>query len=309
MSKKKRKLKHTLPYLLILQLIFIARYTPRKLGLFQFRMIALLASPLMKPYHKIIDQNLRETFGDSKTDKEFKQIKRGIFLNMGATLFDAIHLPYLPEEKFRKIVKYDVSALHEAQATGKGIIVLCAHMSCFELVPQLVSMDGVDSLTIGAPLFDDRVTNLVEKLRSRNGILYLDRNSAGRRLMKELKGGKLFGALIDQDATNDGVFAHFMGRLAFTPSGPIRLAHKFKYPLFFSMMNRNSDDTYTFTLREEPLLDSGDAVEDLCRGTESFNKFASEMIDKYPEQWVWMHRRWNRKREDHMKFPSITDYE
>jgi len=263
----------------------------------------------MKPYHKIIEQNLSDTYSDTKSSKELQKIKRGVFLNMGATLFDAIHLPYLSEEKFRKVVKFDVSALHEAQATGKGIIVLCAHMSCFELVPQLVSMDGVDSLTIGAPLFDERITKIVEELRSRNGILYLDRNSAGRRLMKELKSGKLFGALIDQDATNDGVFAHFLGRLAFTPSGPIRLAHKFKYPLFFSMMNRNSDDTYTYTLREEPLLDSGDAVEDLCRGTESFNNFASEMINKYPEQWVWMHRRWNRKREDYMKFPSITDYE
>lgn len=305
-----RRFRHALGYYLIRFALFSIKITPRPIGLFLFTLHGYTIGAILFMYRRQILENLDFIYGDSKSVREKKRIMWGVFANIGQTLFDAVKLPSLPKEKFNTIVQYDVEPFRKAlERDERGVIALGAHLSCFELQSQIVAIADLPIVVIGAPLFDKRVDELIDGLRKRNGTSYMHRDGVGRRLLKELKSNKVFGALLDQDATSDGVFSYFMGKLAFTPTGPIRLAAKFKIPLFFNTLEREPGGKYRFTISEEiEIPHTGDDQHDLVLLAEKYNEFISKQIDKCPEQWVWMHRRWNRKREDLPKTPSITDY-
>lgn len=310
MAGRAKEFRHTIAYLLVKLFVIGSVLTPRFLGLLLFSLYGWIAGFILVPYRKEIVKNLNFVYGESLSTKEKRRIVNGIFVNLGKTAFDAIKLPSYSKQKFNNIVKADTSTVKAALAEHqKGVITLGGHLSCFELQSQIYAMHDLPIIVIGAKLFDKRIDTIVENLRKRNGATYMHRDGVGRKLLKELKSNKIFGALLDQDATNDGAFADFLGKLAYTPTGPIRLALKFKIPLFFIRLERQADNSYEF-ISEGPIAlpETGDSTEDLLILAQQYNSFISKQIRKCPEQWVWMHRRWKRKREDYANTPSITDY-
>jgi len=220
LGKPFRKVRHTLAYLMVKIGITTILIIPRTIGVRLFSLLGLLSKYLLIPYNRIILENLNSIYGNTKTSKEIKKIRDGVFRNIGITLFDAVKLPSYNRDKFLKIVTFDIDRIKEVyEQEQKGIILLGAHSSCFEVQPHIFAFHNFPIFVVGTNLFDKRIDDIVASLRSRNGVKYIPRDGAGRAIIKELRSGGLFGALIDQDATNDGVFAHFLGKLAFTQQG------------------------------------------------------------------------------------------
>jgi KDO2-lipid IV(A) lauroyltransferase len=120
------------------------------------------------------------------------------------------------------------------------------------------------------------------------------------------------GALIDQDTKVDGVFAHFLGKLAYTPSAPVKLAMRYDIPVFVVTTARQENGIHRIFVSERiTLRKSGDETRDLAKNVELVNGKISATILKYPAQWVWMHRRWRRQPEDegYEDVPNIEKYE
>jgi len=306
-----RRTRHALAYMFAKSFLIVVSIIPRWLMLPISAGVGYLMAFVLIPVRRDIMHNLDHVFGDRKTAEEKRKICRGVFINLGLTACDAIKVPSLSEEKFKKIVKSDLTAVHSAlDETKSGAVVAGGHFSCFELQSHLFAMDGRPVVVIGAELFDKGIDQEVERLRTRNNVLYLTRNGAARRLIKELSEGRIFVSLIDQDTTNDGVFARFLGHLAFTPSGPIRIAVRYGVPLFFFHLERQKDFTYQFHIEGPiaiPTVESDDEKRLIL--AQQFNDFIAVQIEKCPEQWVWMHQRWKRKREDFPDIVSVTDYE
>jgi KDO2-lipid IV(A) lauroyltransferase len=151
---------------------------------------------------------------------------------------------------------------------------------------------GFGCFAIGRELYDKRIDALVRKQRSGENIVYLHRTENLRKFLKLLGEGRLFGVLIDQDTRVDGVFAHFLGRLAYTPSGTVKLAMRMNLPVFVVTTARQKDDTHRIFVREVKLVSGGKSDGDLVRNVERINAVIGETIKAYPDQWVWMHRRW-----------------
>lgn len=309
MGKPLRKLRHDLAYIIFTIVLHSVFIIPRFIGIRLFSFIGFLSGFLLIPYRKTIKENLDFIYGDTKSAKEKRDILNGVFINIGITLFDSVKLPSYHKEKFLEIVKADLSEIKEVHKINKdGIVMLGAHSSCFELQPHIFVHNELPMFVIGAPLFDQRIDDKIVELRKRNGVTYYNRNGAGRAIIKELRNNSIFGALIDQDATNDGVFAHFLDKLAFTPTGPIRLALKIGAPIYPAFISREKDYTYKLHIGKREDFNKELPIEDtILRIAEETNKFLSDMIHTYPTQWVWMHKRWNRKREDYPNIISVDD--
>ncbi len=305
-----RQIRHTLAYILVKFSVTATMLIPRRLGLQLFSMLGQGVGLFLLPFRNEMKKNLDFVFGEEKRYRQKRKIINGVFANLGMSLYDAIKLPSYSLEKFKKCVKADPDILKKAlDEDQRGVILLGGHLSCFELQSQIFAKNNLPIVVIGAPLFDKRIDEIVEKFRRRNGTTYLHRDGVGRRLIKELKSNKIFGALIDQDATSDGVFAPFLGSLAFTPTGPIRMAVKFKIPLFFTILERKSDLNYRLHISGPVTIpESGDIMHNVALLAEQYNNYLSEHIKKCPDQWVWMHRRWNRKPDKFPEFASITDF-
>ncbi len=227
------------------------------------------------------------------------------YFNLGVSIFDSLRLPLLSLRKFNRLVTIENQALLDAAANaGRGAVALSGHLSAFELQTQIVQRSGYKAFTVGAKLFSSSMEEEFRQLRSRNGVEYLSRDGALRGIIKNLKAGGLFGVLIDQDTTADGVFAPFLGREAFTPVTMIKLALKYKIPLLYLATVRENGQ-YRMVLKEpsKAALESDAPAVEIAA---EFNRFYSSHIEAHPEQWVWMHRRYRRTPEMCPDSPRYT---
>jgi KDO2-lipid IV(A) lauroyltransferase len=205
-----------------------------------------------------------------------------------------------------------MTEVRQAYARGKGVMVVTAHCGCFELLLHFIAVQGIPCFAIGSTLYDKRLDALVEKLRSGENIVYLHRSESPRAMLRLMKSGRIMGVLIDQDTHVDGVFAHFLGKLAYTPSGAVTMARRYDIPVFAMTTVRETDQTHRIMISKEINLHAtGREIEDCVRGIEMINAHISATIERYPSQWVWMHCRWNKRPEDeaYRGIPNIERYE
>ena len=275
----------------------MAQTVPRKIGLKMFGIIGAIAFAFSNKEKERTLKHLRFIFGSEWSDSKIRNTAREVYIQLGRNLFDGICLPGLSKDKLHAIVKSDsFDEFRNAYNKGKGIIAITAHTGCFEMLLHYYALEGFRCFAIGRRLYDERLEKLIRKTRSGDNIEYMNRSESPRKIIRELQEGKVFGVLIDQDTQVEGVFANFLGKKAYTPSGPVKMAMKLKVPVFVSTTVRHPDDShYIFINKQLPLIDTGNFQEDLIKNVQAVNDLICATITQYPSQWVWMHRRWKRQ--------------
>ncbi|MDG5815035.1 lysophospholipid acyltransferase family protein [Chitinispirillales bacterium ANBcel5] len=275
--------------------LFVGKRIPRSLGLFLFGLLGrfLYLIPNKEKIRAI--NHLSLIYGSTWDKKKISNTARNVFSGLGMNLFDAVYLSTVSDSTFNRIVKCDnLERFREAYGRKKGVFVITGHVGCFEMLLQFFARNGFKSFAIGKKMRDPRIEQIVRELRSGPGIEYFDRSEGGRKIVRFLKQGRACGVLVDQDTKKvDGVFANFLGRRAFTPSGPVRLALKFDIPMFVVTTIREPDNTHRVIISEEIVANKkNDFESELVSVVQKINDRLGETIHRYPSQWVWMHRRW-----------------
>jgi KDO2-lipid IV(A) lauroyltransferase len=307
-----KKRKNDLVYFIILKVYLLAKFLPRKIGLSLFGLFGRVLFLLPTKDKKRTIKHLSLIFSGTWNTNKIMRTAREVYVNLGKNIFDAVYLSRCNNEKFSAIVKHNsLSGFQNASKLGKGVIGISSHQGCYEMNVQIVARNGFRCMTIGQKLFDKRVDRLIVEMRTREDIKYVYRDKSSREAVRFLKEGGVLGVLLDQDTYGDGVFAHFLGIPAYTLSGPIRLAMRYGIPVIAGYSARQKDDTHYIHFSEPIKLENtGDFNRDLTINVEKVNDFHCKGILKYPEQWVWMHRRWRRKpdNEKYKDVPNIEDY-
>lgn len=310
-KKFTKRLRYDTAYVAIKVLLFLVNLLPRRVGLSFFALIGHCISLIPTRDRSRSIEHLTLIFGDQWSTEKIKKTAKLVYVNICKNIFDALYLARCSDQVFNDIVKVDgYEEVTNSVKESEGAIFINGHIGCFEASVIPFAKADYNVVTIGQELYDPRVDTLVSNYRSHKNVTYLHRDGSGRAILKHLKQGDFFGVLIDQDTNVEGVFARFLGRVAYTPAAPIRLAMKFNYPLFGVYTTREKDNTHRVTVRKIDLESTGDFNRDLVFNTEKANAHLGEGILKSPSEWVWMHRRWNRTRqtEGFENKPSIEDY-
>jgi Kdo2-lipid IVA lauroyltransferase/acyltransferase len=107
--------------------------------------------------------------------------------------------------------------------------------------------------------------------------------------MKALRRNEAVGGLIDQNTSADeGVFVDFFGRPACANSGFVKLAHRSRAAVIagFALWDEKQR---RYVLRFYPRIEM---TGDVQRDTQRLHATIEQIIRKYPDQWMWIHRRW-----------------
>jgi KDO2-lipid IV(A) lauroyltransferase len=121
-----------------------------------------------------------------------------------------------------------------------------------------------------------------------------------RGLLAAMKAGETVGILMDTNMTPpQGVFVDFFGIAACTASGLARIALRTDAAVVPGLTIWD-ESIGKYRLRFDPALelirtDNTDA--DIVANTQMFTKVIEEYVRKYPEQWLWVHRRWKTRPE------------
>jgi KDO2-lipid IV(A) lauroyltransferase len=290
-------IKNTLVYWAAASGYKLAQALPRSFGLALFGAIGKLVFIFPNREKTRTIDHLRQVYGSKWTESKILRTASDVYSNLGKNLFDSIYLTNLPINKFNKFVKYEsLDEVKMAFDKGKGLIAITAHVGCFEMLLHFFGMNGIKSIAIGRKMYDERLEQLVRKTRSGPNIEYISRADNLRPIIRWLQEGRCFGVLIDQDTNVEGVFADFLGKKAFTPSGPIKIAMKLDIPVFVITTGRNPDNTHQiFVSKQIGLEKTGNFDRDLVANVQKANDLICNTIEKFPSQWVWMHRRWKQQ--------------
>jgi KDO2-lipid IV(A) lauroyltransferase len=71
-------------------------------------------------------------------------------------------------------------------------------------------------------------------------------------------------------------------------------------PVLPVFMLRNGFREHRLLIKEPlELIHTGDIKKDVEANTQLFNDTLESMIRQYPDQWFWVHQRWERKKRAH----------
>jgi Kdo2-lipid IVA lauroyltransferase/acyltransferase len=292
--------KDAIEYAAALALLKTFGWMPRSLAYPAAEIVAALGYRLAKRQRRAGIQNLRMAMPSLNEGERFA-ILRGSFSNLGRLLVEFSHFPDLNKENIKNLVAYEGFEHYEnAVGRGKGVIFLTAHFGAWELSCFAHSLYGNPMKFVVREIDNPKVERLIETYRGLAGNTPIDKRSASRDILKALRNNETIGILVDQNTTRDeGVFVDFFGIPAATTPAVATLALRTGASVIPGFMIWDAT-TRKYRLRFDPpveLISSGDPARDIAENTRAFNVVLENMIRQYPDQWLWIHRRWKTRPE------------
>jgi len=287
----RRRLEFVLVWAAVKLLSLPPRDVARNLGAW----IARLALSLTPRLAGVGDLNLRLAF-PGKSAAERQQILRKLYRNLGWLLAEFCQMPRYTPETTRSFIRYEgLEHYLAARDEGKGVLILTGHLGAWELSSFYHSLMGYPMSIVIRRLDNPMVDNLVNDIRCLHGNQVLHKDDFARGLLASMRRGETVGILMDTNMTPpQGSFVDFFGKSACTGTGLARIAMKTGARVLPGFLLWE-EATQQYVLRFGAPLDvatSGDVEADVIANTALFTRVIEDYIRQYPDQWLWVHRRW-----------------
>lgn len=288
-------------YLLLRGFSLIINLLPENSSLWMGRRLGNVMYYLDLEHRKIALQNLHIAFGHEKSEGEIRSIAKRNLQNLGMMAIEFFRLPKMNVEAFQGKVNIEGLEIYKkALNNKKGILLLLSHFGNWELMGLMSKFLGSSIAVIARPMKKNkRVDRLVTQIRNGTGLEVISTEKASRKVMRVLSQNRMVGILIDQRAKrSEGIWVDFFGKKA--PSTPALavLAMRTGAPVLPVFMVRNGYRKHRLLIKEPlQLADTGNIKKDVETNTQLMNQTLESMIRQYPDQWFWVHRRWERKKK------------
>jgi KDO2-lipid IV(A) lauroyltransferase len=245
-------------------------------------------------------RNLELAFPE-KTEAERRRILRRLYRNLGWQLAEFCLMARYTRESARGFLRCDgLERYIAARDAGQGVLILTAHLGAWELSSFYHSLAGFPMSMVIRRLDNPLVDALVNRIRCMHGNRVLHKDDFARGLLSLMREGGTVGILMDTNMTPpQGVFVDFFGLPACTGSGLARVAMRTGarvLPGF--LLWEEATGGYVLRFGEPlPLIRSEDFEADVVANTARFTKEIERYIRQYPDQWLWVHRRWKTRPE------------
>jgi Kdo2-lipid IVA lauroyltransferase/acyltransferase len=211
-----------------------------------------------------------------------------------------------PTEKvLEKVLQVEgLEFLQEAQANGRGTVVLAPHLGNWEVFGVYLNNCGCGPNTqlYQAPK-NKHLDKLIYNARSRSGAKLVATNNKGvALLLKSLKMGEIVGILPDQvPPVSGGDYAPLFGKEVLTMTLVSRLIQKTgaKAVLGFATRIRSGKESGWKIIFRKP--DELIYAEHIQTSLAAMNRSIESAVNEFPEQYQWEYKRFKRVPPDEFK--------
>lgn len=281
-------------------LVHLLGLLPRGMARAAGAAVGALAYRALGRLRKVGSRNLRLAFPE-KSEAEREVILRVEYRNLGCLMAEFCKMPGYSAEQASRFIRYDgLENYLGARDKGKGVLVLTGHLGAWELSSFYHSLMGMPMGIVIRRLDNPLVDAFVNRIRCLHGNRVIHKDDFARGLIASMRAGETVGILMDTNMTPpQGVFVPFFRVLACTAAGMARIAAKTGaavVPGF--LLWEQSERKYVLRFGEElHVVNTGDAEADAVTNTARFTAVMERYVRQYPEQWLWMHRRWKTRPE------------
>ena len=229
-----------------------------------------------------------------RSPAECRVIARGMFSHFGRLLMVLLKFSTMRRDRMLDLVEFDgeerVAAAH---SHGKGVLLFTGHFGFWEINALVHALAMQPMSVLARPLDNPLLHALLESMRCSTGNSVIYRRGAIRRVLRALSENQAVAILIDQHIqTSDAIYVDFFNRPAATTSALAAIALRTGapvVPVFALPLPRGRFRMIYEHPVDPPGADNADAIREF---TQRCTDVLEMYVRRYPDLWLWMHRRW-----------------
>jgi len=239
---------------------------------------------------KIALYNLKKCFPE-KSDAERRQIASKMWIHLGRMAGEMPHAKQI----LKHIKVYGLEYIEAIKNDGKGGFLASGHIGNWELAGPLTTSFGVPLHLVYRAANNPWIEKFIFQNRNLGGVQLIPKGASGAKKMIELlKSNEHIGILCDQKL-REGIDVPFFGHLVKTAPAIANLALKFDLPIIPARVVRDKGAHYScYYYKTLKLPNTGDKTADTYEIMCQINKILEDWIRERPEQWLWIHHRWDK---------------
>ncbi len=244
-------------------------------------------------------RNLELAFPENSRD-ENERILKSSFKNLGRILGETSQFPRATPEKLAGLVEFEFEpqayALYKKlKAEGRGTIIAGPHLGNWEMAVFAYSALREPLHYLARPIDNPLIEDMTVALRTRFGNRPINKTDSVATAIQLLRTGHTLGVLPDVNVhPKEGVFVPFFGIPACTTSGVAMLAMRTN-AMIVPMCGVWDETAKKYKVIHGDVIEparTGDRQQDIIQTTAAFTLAMENLIRAYPEQWLWIHKRW-----------------
>jgi len=260
------------------------------------RLMRRLGPRMDKTRH--IRRNLENAFPE-KNAADIDELVRDIWGNLGSVLAEYPHLGTIchreAEQRLEFVMRCDPQVFLK---TGKPAVFVSAHLANWEIAAGALTHLGIPATAVYTQLQNPHMDRMLYRARQSLGCGLVERDGAGRQLMRCLKQGTSVGLIVDQ-RVDSGEPVPFFGRDMLTSITPAQLALRFDCDLIPIQIQRLKGVRFRVIIHEavRPDDETADTHDKALQMTRKINTLFESWIREQPQQWMCTKRRWPKDRQ------------
>ena len=238
--------------------------------------------------------NLKAAFGGRYTPAQLKGIIKSECHNLSQSFIEVLKFPVFGNEYVDKYIKVEgEDKIKAALKRGRGVILLTGHFGNWELSSLVGALRGYKMNVLARWQKFDMLNGYLNKMRSFRGANVVSKGDSREMIMRALNRNEIAGILSDQDGGKRGEYVKFFGRLASTPKGVAHFSLKTGAPILPVFIIRQKGPYHRLVIEEDISITASDDINvDIHEILQRFAKVLQMYVERYPGQWLWIHKRW-----------------
>ncbi len=289
MAQRKSRLAIRAEYALAATLVTVLRRLPLPFANVGARAAARVLDLAVPKLRRVAHINLSFAYPQLGSEERERLID-GVFRNVARMILALARFPDLNAANIGRWISYQgFENYAAAKSHGRGVLIATGHLGNWELSAFAHALMTEPMNVMVRPLDNPHIDALVETRRALSGNKLIYKWDGARAVLRALRGNEAVGILIDQNtAAAEGVFIDFFGRQACANTGFVKLAYRAQSLVIpgFAVWD---EAAHRYVLHFYPAVElTGDEAAD----TQKIHCVLENIIRQYPDQWMWIHRRW-----------------
>jgi KDO2-lipid IV(A) lauroyltransferase len=245
------------------------------------------------PHRRITLDNLAAAL-PIRTPAERRAIGCGVFAHFGRLLLELLKFSTLSPARMLARVEFEGDEhARQAYAQGRGVFFFTGHFGFWEVCGIVHALRLAPIGLLARPLDNPLLNARLERMRECTGNTVIYRRGALRRVLRMLEANQGVAVLIDQHTHEpDAVRVEFFNRSAATTSSMAALALRTGAPVIPVFAIPIGSGRYRMIYEHAVEAPGPASANPVLEYTQRCTDVLEMYVRRYPDLWLWMHRRW-----------------